>query len=150
MSALKARPFSCIPRSQAQPQVQTKETADRSSDGHLPLFGPVGTTLNLDHEKSGKLRYRMPFDPLFWRESERKAVVNSWTPAPGTTNAKAPSTAPAAVQGFIVALPTEWTRSENNLFSGSYIRTIATNELPRSNTSLAQAQDSVLQGEVAV
>ena len=56
----------------------------------------------------------MSFDPLFWRAPEHKEVTSSWTPAPDAARSKAPAAAPQGVQGFIVALPTEWTRREDN------------------------------------
>lgn len=145
------RAFAFIPRSKAQPQVQTKEAADRTPDGPPASVWPTWHYQTyLDHAKGGQLRFRMPFDPLFWREPERKEVANSWTPAPGAPNAKAASSSPIGVQSFIVALPTEWARGENNMFSASHIRTIATTESPPSNTSLAQANGATQQSEVAV
>ena len=88
----------------------------------------------------------MPFDPLFWRAPEHKEVTSSWTPAPDAQRSKAPAAAPQGVQGFIVALPTEWTRSEDNLFSKSHIATIAVIDAAESDTALATNERSLEQG----
>jgi phospholipase D1/2 len=56
----------------------------------------------LEHEKSGDLAAKMPFEADFWSgswyELKKRPVFK----------------APMGVQGFIVALPTDWTRGENN------------------------------------
>ena len=85
----------------------------------------------------------MPFDPLFWRAPEHKEVTSSWTPAPDAARSKAPSASPKDVEGFIVALPTEWTRREDNLFSKSHIATIAVIDAAESDTALATNERSL-------
>ncbi|WP_341678129.1 phospholipase D-like domain-containing protein [Niveibacterium sp. SC-1] len=127
--------FWYIPRSEARHEVQPKEPQDRQP-GRAPasIWPTWKYQTYLDHGKGGKLQYHMPFDPLFWRAPEYKEVSNSWSAAP---NATAPVAAPQGVQGFIVALPTEWTRGEDNLFSKSHIATIAANEVPASDKALA-------------
>lgn len=85
----------------------------------------------------GRLLFRMPFDPLFWREADYKDVNHSWAPASDTASSKAPAAPPQGVQGFIVALPTEWTRGEDNLFSKTHIATIARNEAARPDAAIA-------------
>ena len=133
--------FWYIPRSEARPEIQPKEPQDKEPGRPPASIWPTWKYQTyLDHGKGGRLLYRMPFDPLFWREAEHKEVTNSWTPAPDATQSKAPVTAPRAIQGFIVALPTEWTRSEDNLFSKSHIATIAANEMAKPDTGLAMNQ----------
>jgi len=107
--------FWFIPRSGARPEVQPKEAADKEPG---PPPGSVWPTWKypsyLNHSSGGKLLYRMPFDPLFWREAERDDAVNTWNLDKDKAQAMAPSRAPDRVEGFIVALPTNWTYRENN------------------------------------
>lgn len=70
----------------------------------------------------GKLRYRMPFDPLFWREPKR--VDDNQHPIwgidyqarnrPKSVGGVAEESIPVGVGGFIVALPTKWLEKESN------------------------------------
>ncbi|WP_175545644.1 hypothetical protein [Chitinimonas taiwanensis] len=46
------------------------------------------------------------------------------------------------MQGFIVALPTEWTRGEDNLFSKRHVATIAAVDVLASDTALAANEHS--------
>lgn len=129
------RAFWYIPRSEARPEIQPKEAQDRGPGGAPASVWPAWKYQTyLDHGQGGKLLYKMPFEPHFWRAPEHKEVSNSWAAAP---HASAPVAAPQGVQGFIVALPTEWTRGEDNLFSKSHIATIAAIDAPASDTALA-------------
>lgn len=79
--------------------------------------GNSGTTVY-----RGKLKYRMPFDELFWRKAARPddGGQRSWNvcyDAPGRPSevaGLAPESAPGRIQGFIVALPVQWTAQESN------------------------------------
>ncbi len=70
----------------------------------------------------GKLKYRMPFDELFWREAERAddAGQHSWNvrydspQRPDEVAGLAPEAKPGRIQGFISALPVQWTAQESN------------------------------------
>lgn len=133
--------FWYIPRSEVRPEIQPKESQDKEPGGPPASIWPTWKYQTyLNHGQGGQLRYRMPFDPLFWRDAEHKEVTNSWTPAPDAARSKAPVSAPQGVQGFIVALPTEWTRNEDNLFSKTHIQTIAVNETTRPDTAVAMNQ----------
>lgn len=132
--------FWYIPRSEARQEIQRKEAQDKNPGGPPASIWPTWKYQTyLDHGQGGKLHFHMPFDPLFWRAPERKEVSNSWAASP---SASAPVATPEGVQGFIVALPTEWTRYEDNLFSRSHIATIAANERPKSDTALAANEHS--------
>ena len=127
--------FWFIPRSLAHPSIQPKEAADPDEDGPPGSIWPTWKyTTYLDHDKGGSLLYRMPFDPLFWRAATKADVVNSWNvPKDTAVQQLAPMTSPRKVQGFIVALPTRWTRRENNLSIRTHIRALAGLEgMPRS------------------
>lgn len=130
--------FWYTPRSGARPEIQPKEPQDEDSGAPPASIWPTWKYQTyLNHGKGGRLLYRMPFDPLFWRAPTRKDVTNSWTPATDAQRSKAPAAGPAGVQGFIVALPTNWTHREDNLFSKTHIGTIAVNEADPPDTSLA-------------
>lgn len=132
------RSFWYTPRSGARPEVQPKEAKDTEPGPPPASIWPTWKYQTyLDHGQGGRLAYRMPFDPLFWRAPERKEATNSWTPAPDTQRSRSPATPPRDIQGFIVALPTDWTHREDNLFSKSHIGTIAVNEAESPDTSLA-------------
>jgi phospholipase D1/2 len=131
--------FWYIPRSEARPEIQPKEAADKEPGGAPASLWPTWKYQTyMDHRLGGRLRYRMPFDPLFWRGGEHREVSNSWNLAVDAKQSKSPSQAPQGVQGFIVALPTEWTRGEDNLFTKTHIATIAVNQLPSTGPVLAQ------------
>lgn len=122
--------FWYIPRSGAHPDVQTKLKKD-TEDGPPPAS--VWPTWHyedyLDHGKGGHLRYRMPFDPLFWRGAERGDSLNAWNVPKDAARSRATETAPGVgqVQGFIVALPTNWTYREDNLMIKTHIAILAQN-----------------------
>ncbi|XZG71802.1 phospholipase D-like domain-containing protein [Chitinibacteraceae bacterium HSL-7] len=126
--------FMHIPRSHPSPQIQTgnqrkKPTASIWSTWHYNNLD--------DHSMSGRLVYRMPFDPLFWRGAEHRESTNSWNRPVESGRSHAPTSTPASIEGFIVALPTEWTRGEDNLFSKTHITTIAAIEQTDSGQSYA-------------
>lgn len=65
------------------------------------------------HNEGGQLVYRMPFDPLFWRDATRHDVGHTWAPRVERLG-RAQESTPARVNGFVCALPTRWTEFENN------------------------------------
>ncbi len=144
--------FWYTPRSEARPEVQPKEAQDKEPGGPPASIWPTWKyETYLNHRKGGRLLYRMPFDPLFWRAPERQEVTSSWTPAPGAQRSKAPAAAPRGVQGFIVALPTEWTRTEDNLFSKTHIGTIAAYDtVPDTSLAMQDSQKIGTPGESTV
>ena len=123
--------FWYIPRSGAHPEVQTKDKAD-TEDGPPPAS--VWPTWHyedyLDHGKGGQLRYRMPFDPLFWRAPERGDSLSAWNVPKDAARPRATEAVPDEIQGFIVALPTNWTYREDNLMIKTHIALFAQNENP--------------------
>ena len=125
--------FWYIPRSGAHPDVQTKDKAD-TEDGPPPasVWPTWHYTTYLDHAQGGRLRYRMPFDPLFWRDAERGDTLNAWNVAKNATQSRATETAPGAgdIQGFIVALPINWTYREDNVMFKTHMALFAQNENP--------------------
>nr|WP_320134076.1 hypothetical protein [uncultured Holophaga sp.] len=63
----------------------------------------------------GRLLYRMPFEAAFWRKVEVRDESNSWEPSPQAQGyGRAPEQAPQGIQGFIVELPINWTKGEDN------------------------------------
>ena len=92
----------------------------------------------MDHQK-GHLLYRMPFDELFWRKAERDDMVSTWNVSKDAAKALAPVVAPApdAIQGFIVALPINWTFRENNQ-SGMNLTVLAAIEMEYKSADWAQ------------
>ena len=71
---------------------------------------------------------RMPFDPLFWRAAQRGDVTHSWNVSKDVTSGNLPTKPPKDVFGFLVALPTNWTRRENNLSIASHLGALAHND----------------------
>ncbi|WP_169734413.1 phospholipase [Deefgea rivuli] len=142
--------FWYIPRSEAHLEIQRKEVADKAPGGAPSSIWPTWHYQTyLDHAKNGRLLYRMPFDPLFWRAAEHREIANSWNLAIDAKQSKVPTTKPQGVRGFIVALPTEWTRGEDNLFSKTHIATIAAIDAPLNNdTALARADKATSEGFV--
>ncbi len=73
-------------------------------------------------ERRGRLAYRMPFDPLFWRAPKRaddggQHVWNVTYDAharPSSLSGTAPEASPQGVQGFITAMPVHWVSQESN------------------------------------
>jgi phospholipase D1/2 len=120
--------FWYIPRNGAHPEVQAKLKTD-TEDGPPPAS--VWPTWHyedyLDHSKGGQLRYRMPFDPLFWREAERDDSLNAWNVPKDAERSRATEAMPGEIQGFIVALPTNWTYREDNLMIKTHLALLAQN-----------------------
>jgi len=56
-----------------------------------------------------RLQYHMPFNERFWREDKIRDECFTWD-----AKQRAPESEPKNVQGFIVALPIQWTENENN------------------------------------
>lgn len=131
--------FWYIPRSEARADVQPKEAADKEPGGAPASLWPTWKYKTyVTHRLGGQLRYRMPFEPLFWRDAEHREISHSWSLPVDAAQSKAPAQAPRGVEGFIVALPTEWTRGEDNLFTKSHIAIIALNEKPATQQTLAE------------
>lgn len=139
--------FWFIPRTGAHPSVQPKEAADKEPG---PPPGSLWPTWKyhtyLNHAQGGQLLYRMPFDPLFWREAEHDDVTHSWNVSKDAKVGMAPVRTPKDIEGFIVALPTNWTGRENNLSISNYIAALAgIGNMPRNpfDSALQNQQASV-------
>lgn len=73
-------------------------------------------------EYRGKLKFRMPFDPLFWREAGRAdddghliwEIGYDAKGRPQGVAGVAPEGVPVGVRGFICALPLGWLAKESN------------------------------------
>lgn len=120
--------FWFIPRTGAHPSIQPKEAADKEPGPPPASLWPTWKyNTYLNHAQGGRLLYRMPFDPLFWRAPERDDTGNTWNVTKDASNALAPVAAPpdGAIQGFIVALPVNWTGRENNLSIKTHIGSLA-------------------------
>jgi len=60
--------FWYVPRSEARPEIQPKEPQDKEPGGPPASIWPTWKYQTyLDHGQGGRLLYRMPFAPLFWR-----------------------------------------------------------------------------------
>ena len=107
--------FWYIPRSNALPQIQPKEAEDKEDkDPPGASLWPVWHYETYMHPKEGgHLMYRMPFEPLFWRNADRFDIGHTWQMAPDQ-RALALESGPKNIEGFITALPVRWTRRENN------------------------------------
>jgi phospholipase D1/2 len=57
----------------------------------------------------GKLQFHMPFNERFWRGDRVRDECFTWD-----ARQRAPESEPDGVQGFIVALPIQWTAGENS------------------------------------
>ncbi|WP_339490369.1 phospholipase D-like domain-containing protein [Pseudomonas sp. EL_65y_Pfl2_R95] len=108
------RTFNFIPQniSQLQPKVTPK--MEGFENGFPTPIWPTWTYRNLEEfSKGGELQEAMPYEDAFWR-STSLTPVKSFSP-------------PIGVQGFICALPTNWTRGENN-DSGINLSILAQNQ----------------------
>jgi phospholipase D1/2 len=56
------------------------------------------------------LEFFMPFNEQFWRSREIRDESLTWD-----AKQRAPESIPAGIEGYVVALPTQWTFGENNL-----------------------------------
>jgi phospholipase D1/2 len=74
-------------------------------------FGPRAMGGSIWPTWSGdKLVHRMPFNEGFWRDLGPRDQQFSWDAA-----TRAPESAPGGIEGFFIALPTNWTYAENNI-----------------------------------
>lgn len=123
--------FWFIPRSGARPEIQPKEPGD-NEPGPAPasLWPTWKYETYLDHGRGGRLLYRMPFDPLFWRAAQRGDTPNSWNVGKDEEKPLAPvgRLATGDIQGFITELPVHWTYREDNLSIKTHIGVLAKNE----------------------
>ncbi|PWF47771.1 phospholipase [Massilia glaciei] len=80
---------------------------------YLPkIYGDFSSIWPTWSKKLGKLDYYMPFDELFWREKTQVDIAMD--PFTWAASSLAEAKPPIGVQGFIVALPVNWTVAENN------------------------------------
>lgn len=123
--------FWFIPRSGARPEIQPKEKEDKE-DGPPPAsLWPIWKYQTyLDHGQGGRMLYRMPFDPLFWRAAERGDTPNSWNVSKDAKVQMAPVAAPERINGFITEFPLNSTYRENNLSIKDRITVLAQSDPP--------------------
>lgn len=143
-----------VPRSEAPQRIQPwmEPPPDKKVVGD-PEKNPPGSLWPVwryndyyNHASGGELAYRMPFDPLFWREAERADVGHTWQPRP-TELGRAPEKPIRGVAGFVCALPTRWTEFENNN-TGFSLAAIALNGGNPHNYA-SRGRDSEKQEETA-
>ena len=128
--------FWFVPRNVAHPSIQKEEALKGTPPGSIwPLWH---YTDYVKHELGGRLVNRMPFDELFWRKSTVHDVSHTYEPDAQSKGGLTKSQAPADIQGFITALPTNWTAWENNL-SGFNLTVIAMENTLQTNESNAVA-----------
>ncbi len=121
------RVFDFIPQniSQVQPR-KTPDMGKYEKTGFPTSTWPTWAYRDLEFlERGGELMEPMPYEERFWR-SDILAAVKSFAP-------------PVGVQGFICAVPTNWTRGENN-DSGINLSILALEQSER-DWALAQAGD---------
>ncbi len=146
--------FWYVPRSEAPLQIQPwvepppdKTVVGDSNKNPPGSLWPVWRYSDYyNHELGGALAYRMPFDPLFWRDAERADVGHTWQPRP-TELGRAPEKPIRGVAGFVCALPTRWTEFENNN-TGFSLTAIALNGGNPHNYA-SRGRDSEKQEETA-
>lgn len=129
--------FRFIPCSFAHPDVQPAEGAGAKPAGSIwPTWRYTDYSSN---QPQGKLVCRMPFDPAFWRAEERDDKPNSWNVDKGSKgHGLAPESAPKNIQGFITALPVQWTAREDN-DSEMSLTVLALVEPPKTDQSTQYA-----------
>lgn len=119
--------FWFTPRSSARSEVQTKEPKDKQKGPPPASLWPLWRYVTyLNHAQGGKLLYPMPFQKEFWEVSAKLAPV-----AAGKLN---------DVEGFIVSLPINWTRRENNLSIATHIGVLAVNDVPSERDAATDGQ----------
>jgi phospholipase D1/2 len=124
------------------------ENAKRYSNAfkHIPTFSdtnefgsPLKRSSIWPTWSGDRLKHRMPFNEGFWRELGPRDQQFSWDAA--TT---APESQPQGIQGFFVALPTNWTYAENNI-SGMNL-TLLANLDPKMRAPGQGEESSLLAG----
>jgi phospholipase D1/2 len=114
--------FWFIPRDVAHPKIQPEDSQKGAPPGSIwPLWQYVDYA---QHDDGGQLAYRMPFDELFWRQATVQDVSHTYEPNTNAKHALPAIGEPKGIQGFITALPINWTAWENNL-SGFNLTVIA-------------------------
>ena len=151
--------FAFIPRNKPHPAVPSG-----MNENNQPRTGCIWPTWEYPNDwrgeglggtsvYRGKLKYRMPFDELFWREAERAddAGQHSWNvrydapQRPDEVAGLAPEAKPGRIQGFISALPVQWTAQESNNTEFA-LAVLANNELDETReegTQLASTETPV-------
>jgi hypothetical protein len=121
--------FNFIPQNFSQVQMMVESTtASDSSDKTPASIWPTWTyRLPKDHKRGGKLVDCLPHEEAFW-DSKTWAGVRMYK-------------APKGIQGFITALPTHWTKGENN-DSGLNLTIIAHNEKNKNAVHLADVNEA--------
>jgi phospholipase D1/2 len=118
--------FWYVPRNFAHANVQAKQpTARNAPSGSIWPLWHYGDYMK--HDAGGQLAYRMPFDELFWRSASTQDQAHGYELSPQEKNALAPVSVPKKIQGFISALPINWTAWENNI-SGFNLTILAQQE----------------------
>jgi len=114
--------FWFVPRDVAHAKIQQEQAGKGTPPGSIwPLWR---YDFYVEHDKGGQLTYRMPFDELFWRKSTVHDISHTYEPDTNAKRALPASQEPDGIQGFITALPINWTAWENNL-SGFNLTVIA-------------------------
>ena len=120
--------FAFIPRSSPHPiLVMNEDSAVEKSGALWPTWSYPESWWEATGRAGivggrGRLQYRMPFDPLFWRaakrdDDEQHPIWNVGYDAkdrPKGVAGIAEESVPQGVRGFLVALPTGWTAMESN------------------------------------
>jgi len=75
----------------------------------------------------GLRKHHMPFDEGFWHDAKRANLV------------RAGESAPMGIQGFITALPIDWTRGENNVSGLNLLLVAQVGEAGPATTAVAAA-----------
>ncbi|WP_339432589.1 MULTISPECIES: phospholipase D-like domain-containing protein [unclassified Pseudomonas] len=122
------RSFSFIPQNVSRLQVIEESTAKKYRNGFPASIWPTwvyGSTL--DPSLGGKLTGALPYEISFW-ESTTLADVKTYP-------------APIGIEGFITALPINWTKGENN-DSGLNLTIIAHNQNKKSDVHFASANET--------
>lgn len=126
------RAFAHVPRSVAHPGVQPQMLP---RDPEIPDLGPPPGSIwptwryedyHATRRGGGKLAYRMPFDPLFWRERSFASDQGHTWNVDLAERGLGPERVPEGIKGYIVALPLRWTMRENN-DSGMNLTVLADN-----------------------
>lgn len=147
--------FSFIPRSTPAKVVSTSPANVLNMSASLwptwrypePDDVPMGSSSG---ENRGKLKFRMPFDPLFWREAKRadddghliwEVGYDPKARAQGVAGI-APESVPVGVLGFICALPVGWLANESNNtgFALSILANVDKEKVQHDEVQIAQVE----------